>query len=74
MMDTKFAKRVDAAGFVRFSAKENPDRPIDWSNDYTEELKKYGELVAADVAAHHKKEIDKIRRRFNDRIFRLMES
>tara|TARA_R110000868_G_scaffold177887_1_gene417043 strand:+ start:419 stop:670 length:252 start_codon:yes stop_codon:yes gene_type:complete len=44
-MNKQIRKLVDQAGFVRFSAKEDPHRPIDWSCDYTEELDRFAELI-----------------------------
>lgn len=40
-----FRKLARAAGFVFFSKEERPDAPIDWSCDYTEELKRFAKLI-----------------------------
>lgn len=44
-MNERIQKLANKAGFIRFSKKENPDMPIDWSSDYTNELEKFAELI-----------------------------
>ena len=44
-MNERLNRLIDQAGFVRFTADEDPDMPIDWASDYTEELNKFAELI-----------------------------
>lgn len=44
-MNARIRELVDRAGFVRFSAQENPHTPIDWSCDYEVELETLIELI-----------------------------
>ena len=45
MNNELFNRLVDNAGFIKFTSEEDPDTPIDWSCDYTEELKKFADLI-----------------------------
>ena len=36
------------AGFVCWSADEDPDEPIDWSSNYDDDLERFEELVRKD--------------------------
>jgi hypothetical protein len=58
MNNKAFKKLAKEAGFV-FLDNKSKDANIDWSSDYTEELKKFAKLIVT-------KERDKARR---DRIF-----
>jgi hypothetical protein len=58
MNNKTFKKLAKEAGFV-FLDNKSKDANIDWSSDYTEELKKFAKLIVT-------KERDKARR---DRIF-----
>lgn len=49
-MNKKLDKLIDEAGFVRFTAEENPGRPIDWSSNYDKELEKLAELIVLECA------------------------
>lgn len=42
---TQFVRLTEEAGFTRFSPDEDPQTPIDWSCDYTQELQRLTELV-----------------------------
>lgn len=49
-MNKKLDKLIDEAGFVRFTAEEDPKRPIDWSSNYDKELAKLAELIVRECA------------------------
>jgi hypothetical protein len=44
-MNANFTKLIDRAGFIKFTAEEDPEMPVDWSCDYTEELEKFAQLI-----------------------------
>ncbi len=44
-MNKRLNRLIDQAGFIKFTVEEDPETPIDWSCDYTEELNKFAELI-----------------------------
>ena len=40
-MNERLNRLIDQAGFIKFTVEEDPETPIDWSCDYTEELNKF---------------------------------
>jgi hypothetical protein len=44
-MNERINELATQAGFIRFSPKEDPNTPIDWSSDYTAELNRFAELI-----------------------------
>ena len=44
-MNERLKELADRAGFVRYSAEEDPNTPIDWSSDYSVELQRLYELI-----------------------------
>jgi hypothetical protein len=44
-MNKRINRLIDQAGFIKFTVEEDPETPIDWSCDYTEELNKFAELI-----------------------------
>jgi hypothetical protein len=59
-MNKRLNRLIDQAGFIKFTVEEDPETPIDWSCDYTEELNKFAELIirkcakVADLADENK--------------------
>lgn len=49
-MNKRIKELVDQAGFIRFSPKEDPRTPIDWSCEYSTELNQFAELIVRECA------------------------
>jgi hypothetical protein len=45
MNKVKLSELIDKAGFIRFAEDEDPNTPVDWSCDYSNEIEKLVEIT-----------------------------